>query len=151
MEGTWGGFRLFCSLKWPHLITISQQFCRRFSLSKGPGPGVYIWLSLWLRNSFFFSFFFFFKSRLLLPWLLRGVFLIIIFILFLIVRFGHGSNQSATTNSDSELISRMETKLLARVTTRGPSRELDQTLRTVYFILSSYSARTDLRSQGRLS
>ena len=102
-------------------------------------------------TSFFFFFFFFFKSRLLLTLAAAGCFvLIIIFILFLIVRCGHGSNQSATTKSDSELISRMETKLLARVTTRGPSRELHQTLRTVYFILSSYSARTDLRSKRRL-
>ena len=80
-----------------------------------------------------------------------GCFLVIIFILFLIVRCRHGSDQSATTNSDSELTSRMETKLLARVTTRDPSRELDQTVRTVYFIISSYSKRTDLQSQGRLS
>ena len=50
-------------------------------------------------------------------------------------------------SSDSELISRMEMRLLACVTI-GPSRELYQTINTVYLILGIL--RTDLWSQGSL-
>ena len=50
-------------------------------------------------------------------------------------------------SSDSELISRMEMRLLACVT-RGPSREPCQTVSTVHLILGIL--RTDLWSQGSL-
>ena len=33
MEGTGKGCGLFCSLQLPYLSTMSQQFCRRLSLS----------------------------------------------------------------------------------------------------------------------
>ena len=48
--------------------------------------------------------------------------------------------------SDSELISRTEMRLLARVT-RGPSEEPYHTVSTVYFILGIL--RTDLWRKGR--
>ena len=48
-------------------------------------------------------------------------------------------------SSDSELISRIEMRLFACVTT-GPSREPCQTIRTVYFILGIF--RTDLCRRG---